>query len=62
MQSLGMLVAAAIGYLAPGVWLMMRVGRRQRDIFEAFPDALDLMLVCVEAGLGLDKIPGSLPC
>lgn len=54
MQSLGMLVAAAIGYLAPGVWLTMRVGRRQRDIFEAFPDALDLMLVCVEAGLGLD--------
>jgi tight adherence protein C len=48
------MVAALIGcYLPNGVvsWL---VRNRQREIFENFPDAADLMLVCVEAGLGLD--------
>ena len=34
------------------IWLSIR--SRQREIFENFPDAADLMLVCVEAGLGLD--------
>lgn len=53
-QALAVLAAAALGYLAPGVWLTLRIDRRQRAIFEAFPDALDLMLVCVESGLGLD--------
>ena len=34
--------------------LARRIAHRQREIFENFPDATDLMLVCVEAGLGLD--------
>ena len=53
-QALALSVAAALGYLLPGGILRIVISRRQRAIFEAFPDALDLMLVCVEAGLGLD--------
>lgn len=46
--------AAACGYYVPDLILKSRIGQRQRDIFETFPDALDLMTVCVEAGLALD--------
>lgn len=49
-----MLMAAAFGYYMPGVLLNHVIKRRQRDIFESFPDALDLMTVCVEAGLAMD--------
>ncbi|WP_197337897.1 type II secretion system F family protein [Ralstonia solanacearum] len=45
---------ALIGFYLPNVILAMKVKRRKRDIFEAFPDSLDLIMVCVEAGLGLD--------
>ncbi|HEX5362823.1 MAG TPA: type II secretion system F family protein [Gallionella sp.] len=45
---------AALGYLLPNAWLMWRIRSRQLEIFESFPDALDLMTVCVEAGLALD--------
>jgi tight adherence protein C len=46
--------AAAIGYYVPDIILKRRVFVRQREVFESFPDALDLMTVCVEAGLGMD--------
>ena len=46
--------AASIGYYLPDFLLKRRVANRQRDIFESFPDALDLMTVCVEAGLAMD--------
>jgi tight adherence protein C len=49
-----MLLFAAIGYYLPNVVLAHLTRRRQREIFEAFPDAIDMMIVCVEAGLGLD--------
>lgn len=49
-----LLVSAAIGYYLPNVVLRNLIVRRQREIFETFPDALDLMTVCVEAGLGMD--------
>lgn len=49
-----LLVGAAIGYYVPGLMLNHVIKRRQRDIFESFPDALDLMTVCVEAGLAMD--------
>ena len=49
-----MLTMAAIGYYLPNAILARRIRLRQTEIFENFPDALDLMLVCVEAGLGLD--------
>ncbi|TXF99120.1 type II secretion system F family protein [Massilia arenae] len=46
--------AAAIGYYVPDIALKRRIANRQREIFESFPDALDLMTVCVEAGLAMD--------
>jgi len=50
-----LLACAAIGYYAPNLVLAQRVRLRQREIFEAFPDALDLMTVCMEAGLGTES-------
>ncbi len=49
-----LLAVAAIGYYLPNVVLAELVRRRRREIFENLPDAIDLMTVCVEAGLGLD--------
>lgn len=49
-----LLVAAAFGYFLPNAFLARRIAHRKREIFENFPDAIDLMTVCVEAGLGLD--------
>ena len=46
--------AALVGIYLPNAVLGWLVSERQREIFETFPDAADLMLVCVEAGLGLD--------
>jgi tight adherence protein C len=42
------------GLLIPNVWLTEKLKKRQTDIFHTLPDVLDLMTVCVEAGLGLD--------
>ena len=47
-------VAASVGYFLPVFWLRHAVNSRKEKILDAFPDALDLMVVCVEAGLGLD--------
>lgn len=48
------LAAAAAGYYLPDLWLKRCLKVRKREIFETFPDALDLMTVCVEAGLAMD--------
>lgn len=48
------MIAALLGLYLPSLWVRARADRRQRDIINGFPDALDLMLVCVEAGLGLE--------
>lgn len=47
-------IAALIGCYLPNIILALKARARKREIFENFPDAADLMLVCVEAGLGLD--------
>lgn len=50
-------VAAALGILGlyvPNVWVDFRTRSLKRQYQESFPDALDLLVVCVEAGLGLD--------
>jgi len=47
-------VLGAIGYYLPNVVLARKVAQRQRTVFEEFPDVIDLLTVCVEAGLGLD--------
>jgi tight adherence protein C len=49
-----LLMAAAIGYYLPNMILSRMIFVRQREIFENFPDALDLMTVCMEAGLGTE--------
>lgn len=46
---------AAFGYYMPNVVLVRIARRRQREIFETIPDALDLLTVCVEAGLSLER-------
>ncbi|MGK5080386.1 type II secretion system F family protein [Janthinobacterium sp. HLX7-2] len=51
---LWLISAAAAGYYLPNIWLKHCLKERQREIFETFPDALDLMTVCVEAGLAMD--------
>ncbi|HEX9002194.1 MAG TPA: type II secretion system F family protein [Blastocatellia bacterium] len=45
---------SACGYYLPNVVLARMIALRQRELFESFPDAIDLMTVCIEAGLGLD--------
>jgi tight adherence protein C len=51
-------LAAGAGYYAPVVWLRRVIASRKDDLQRAIPDALDLMVVCVEAGLGLDQAIG----
>ena len=46
--------AALVGYMIPEGWLLWRIHARQRRLRHAIPDALDLLVICVEAGLGLD--------
>jgi tight adherence protein C len=49
-----LLISAALGLYLPNVFIRAKADRRQREIINGFPDALDLMLVCVEAGLGME--------
>jgi tight adherence protein C len=48
-------LAAVAGYLLPEMWLVWRVSARQHRLRRSLPDALDLLVICVEAGLGLDQ-------
>lgn len=50
-----LLVTATLAYYIPNFVLDQTAKRRQRDIFENIPDALDLLTVCVEAGLSLER-------
>ncbi len=54
-EVLWLVLAGGCGYYLPNLVLNHVVKTRQRDIFESFPDALDLMTVCVEAGLAMDS-------
>ncbi|MFU1477688.1 type II secretion system F family protein [Roseovarius sp. C7] len=49
------LVPGAVGYLAPKYWVTKRQQQRQEEIQDGFPDSLDMMLVCVEAGQSMDQ-------
>lgn len=55
MLSVGALFLTGLGYIAPRAVLDNRIGARKIKLEQEFPDALDLMVVCVEAGLGLES-------
>lgn len=56
LRSLGLTVfMGIIGFFLPNLFLKRRITRRQRAILNAMPDALDLLTICVEAGLGFDS-------
>jgi tight adherence protein C len=48
-------MAIACGYIAPDFWLRHRIKRRQEDIRMGMPDLLDMLVVCLEAGLSMDQ-------
>ncbi|MEO1109534.1 MAG: type II secretion system F family protein [Pseudomonadota bacterium] len=54
-QIVRVLLPGGIGYMIPKYWITRRVAERQEAITSGFPDTLDLMLVCVEAGQSLDQ-------
>ena len=49
------IVPGAIGYYLPSYWIKRRIDTRKEEITAGFPDSLDMMLVCVEAGQSLDQ-------
>ena len=48
------ILLALVGLILPDIWLHVRTAKRKKMLFRGFPDALDLLVVCVEAGMGLD--------
>lgn len=54
-QKLGSLVfAAAAGFYAPNIYVQNRIASRRQSIVAAFPDSLDLLLICVESGMSIE--------
>jgi len=53
-MTLGFTMAAG-GWVVPGFFVSARITRRQKELWKALPDALDLLVICVEAGLGLNQ-------
>ncbi|AOF91139.1 type II secretion system F family protein [Sinorhizobium sp. RAC02] len=54
MRVLATVVIAYIGFYAPNIFVSNQVGKRQKSIRRAWPDALDLMLICVESGISIE--------
>ena len=55
MNKLTLVMAAAVaGFYAPNLYLKNRIDKRRTSIMQAFPDALDLLLICVEAGMSIE--------
>jgi len=52
---LTIIVPGAVGYMAPKYWVTRRADERKAEIMNGFPDALDMLLVCVEAGQSFDQ-------
>lgn len=48
------IIFSFLGFFFPQMWLQSRITRRQTEVRKAMPDALDLLTICVEAGLGFD--------
>ncbi len=47
-------IFTVLGFFFPQLWLQTRINARQKDVRKAMPDALDLLTICVEAGLGFE--------
>lgn len=54
-MALMFIIPAVLGMYIPNIWLSMRTSTRRRALTNALPDALDLLVVCVESGMGLDQ-------
>jgi tight adherence protein C len=52
---MALLFALALGFVLPDLWLNHRIRSRRHRLRLSLPDALDLLVICVEAGLGLDQ-------
>lgn len=50
-----LIILAMFGFYLPNFWIRFKIAKRKEIILKGFPDALDLMVVCVEAGMGLDS-------
>ena len=48
-------LSLVVGFLGPDYWLGWRISKRQRKIARGLPDVLDLLTICMEAGLSLDQ-------
>lgn len=48
------IMLGGLGFFLPDLWLRLQAGRRRKEMTNALPDVLDLMMVCVEAGMGFD--------
>jgi len=53
-KALAILGFAVLGYFFPDLWIQSKINSRQKSVRKAMPDALDLLTICVEAGLGFD--------
>jgi tight adherence protein C len=49
------LLFGVLGFFAPDIFLFYRAGKRNQRIWKALPDVLDLLVICMEAGLGIDQ-------
>lgn len=54
-NSFAYVLALVLGFLAPDFWLGRRISSRQSKIRRGLPDVLDLLIICIEAGLSLDQ-------
>lgn len=55
MTILSGVLCALFGFYLPDIWLRQKTDKRKEKVLNALPDALDLLVVCVEAGMGLDS-------
>jgi tight adherence protein C len=50
-----LLIVGSLGYFLPDLWLSRAIAKRQATVRQSLPDAVDLLVICMEAGLGMDQ-------